>query len=228
MWPEAAWAALCLVKGRGGAERRGADYIDAMMRLTALLAPLILSLALPARAEMVPLSVLSAYINSLTSAEARFLQENADGSFSTGRIVLQRPGRARFEYDPPDKNLVIAAGGTVVIFDARSNEPPEQYPLARTPLNLILARNVDLGQANMVVGQAEIDGQTVIRAQDPKHPEYGSIDLYFSADPVALRQWVISDDIGNQTKVILEDLVAGKSYGASLFSVEIERLKRSR
>lgn len=226
MWPEVASAPICLVKRQGDAGRGIRAYIGAMKRFAALLAPLILTLAMPAAAAEVPLGVLSSYINSLTTAEASFIQENADGTLSRGKIILHRPGRARFEYEAPSKDLVIAAGGQVFIFDARSNEPPEQYPLARTPLNLILARNVDLNDARMVVGHAEIDGQTVVRAQDPKHPEYGTIDLFFGADPVALRQWVITDDIGNQTKVTLDDLVAGKSYAASLFSKELEMQKR--
>ena len=194
----------------------------------ALMAPLIVLLALPALAKEVPLDVISAYLNGLTTAEADFVQVNADGSKSKGRIYIQRPGRARFEYAAPDDSLVIAAGGQVILFDARSNEPPEQYPLARTPLNLILARNIDLGTAKMVVGHGEVGGVTVVRAQDPKHPEYGAIDLYFSAKPVALKKWIITDDIGNQTSVTLDDLVTGKDYGASLFSKEVELQKRKR
>ena len=197
-----------------------------MKMLVAVLAPLLL-LTLPAGAKEVPLDVLSAYLNSLTTAEANFVQVNADGSKSKGKIYIQRPGRARFEYAAPDKNLVIAAGGQVVIFDARSNQPPEQYPLARTPLNLILAQSVNLGTAKMVVGHREVGDVTVVKAQDPKHPDYGTIDLIFSANPVALKQWIITDDIGNQTSVTLSDLVVGQTYGSGLFSKEIEMRKRN-
>ena len=197
-----------------------------MKLIAAVLAPLIAVLSLPALAKEVPLDVLSAYLNGLTTVEARFVQVNADGSKSQGMIFIQRPGRARFEYAAPDRNLVIAAGGQVIIFDARSNEPPEQYPLARTPLNLILARKVNLGDARMVVGHREVGAMTVVTAQDPKHPDYGTIDLMFSANPVTLKQWVITDDIGNQTSITLGDLVAGKSYGASLFSKEVAMQKR--
>ncbi len=182
----------------------------------------------PLAAKVVPLEVLSAYLNALTTVEADFVQVNADGSKSYGKIYIQRPGRARFEYSAPDQNLVIAAGGQVVIFDARSNQPPEQYPLVRTPLNLILAQRVDLGSARMVVGHREVGDLTLVTAQDPEHPEYGTIDLIFSANPVALTQWIITDDIGNQTSVTLSDLVVGRTYGASLFSKEVELAKRNK
>ncbi len=121
-----------------------------------LLAPVaVVALALPAAAEKISLSEISNYLNKLTTAEAEFTQINADGSIGTGRLIIKRPGRVRFEYAPPDKSLVLASGGQVAIFDPKSNQPPEQYPLKRTPLNLILAANIDLGRAKMVVGHSE-------------------------------------------------------------------------
>ena len=204
------------------------DYIGCMKKLTAVLAPFVaLILSLPLHAKEVPLDVLSGYLNSLTSFQADFVQVNADGSKSKGVVYVQRPGRARFDYAAPDKNLVIAAGGQLVIFDARSNQPPEQFPLARTPLNLILAQSVNLGAAKMVVGHQEVGNSTIVRAQDPKHPDYGTIDLVFSANPVALTKWIITDDIGNQTSVSLGELQTGQNFLPSLFSKEIAMAKRS-
>ena len=198
-----------------------------MRPVTALLAPLaFLALAFPAMAEKLSLSTLSGYLNQLVTAEADFTQVNADGSVATGRIFIQRPGRVRFEYAAPDESLVLASGGTVAIFDSKSNQPPEQYPLDRTPLNLILGANINLAKASMVVGHSEEGSATKVRAQDPGHPEYGTIDLIFTGDPVALRQWVITDDLGQQTTVILGEMVQGGSYKTSFFSVEVEKKKR--
>lgn len=198
-----------------------------MNRRTALVAPLaLLALALPAQAEKLSLAEISRYLNSLTTAEAEFAQVNADGSTVTGRLFMKRPNRVRFEYAPPDKNLVLASGGQVAVFDGKSNQPPEQYPLKRTPLNLILGQNIDLGRAKMVVGHKEVQGTTRVIAQDPEHPEAGTIELVFSANPVALRQWVITDDTGNRTTVALSELVKGKDYPPSKFSINVEIDKR--
>ncbi len=184
--------------------------------------------ALPAAAEKIPLSAISTYLNRLTTAEADFTQVNADGSMSTGRIFIKRPGRVRFEYAPPEKSLVMAGGGQVAIFDAKSNQPPEQYPLSRTPLSLILAENIDLGRAKMVVGHREDRNTTRVVAQDPAHPEYGTIEMVFTGNPVALRQWVITDDTGNQTTVILGEMKKGGNLPSSLFSIQSEAAKRNR
>lgn len=198
-----------------------------MNRRTAILAPLaLLALGLPARAEKISLPVLSAYLNGLTTAEAEFTQVNSDGSIATGKLFIKRPGRVRFEYAPPDRSLVMAGGGQVAIFDAKSNQPPEQYPLKRTPLNLILAESVDLGRARTVVGHRADGTSTRVRAQDPDHPEYGSIEMVFTDNPVELRQWVITDDLGSETTVILGQLKKGGTYPPSLFNITDEARKR--
>lgn len=198
-----------------------------MMLRKRLLAPLFaLGLALPAQAEKIPLDTLSGYLNGIGTAEAEFTQVNGDGTISTGKLVIKRPGRVRFEYAPPDRTLVLASAGSVAIFDPKSNQPPEQYPLKRTPLNLILAEKVDLGRAKMVVAHVEDGSTTRVRAQDPEHPEYGSIEMVFSAKPLALRQWVITDDAGGQTTVILGEMATGRGYKDSLFSISTEAEKR--
>jgi outer membrane lipoprotein-sorting protein len=169
-------------------------------------------------AEKLSLNEVSAYLNGITTAQASFTQINDDGSLSTGKLYLHRPGRMRFEYDPPDNALVLARAGAVLIVDPKSNQPPETYPLNRTPLSVILAKQVDLLRANMVVGH-DFDGtSTIIRAQDPENPEYGSIEMLFTGSPVELRKWVIRDGSGGQTTVILGALETGINLSQGLFS----------
>lgn len=199
-------------------------YIDAMKLILALTA--LLAFCSPALANKIPLADLSAYLNGLTTAETDFTQINADGTIATGKLFIQRPGRVRFEYAPPDKSLVLASGGQVAVFDAKSNQEPAQYPLKRTPLNLILASNINLGQAKMVVGHTEQKNSTSVVAQDPEHPEYGTITLVFTDKPIALRQWVITDDLGQETTVVLGDLTKGGSYKPSTFSIQFEMARR--
>ncbi len=188
------------------------------MRLIAF--ALAISLAAPAAwaADKLPLSEISKYLNGLKSVQTTFTQVNDDGSLSTGKLWLQRPGKMRFEYDPPNSAVVLANTGTVMIFDPKSNQPPEQYPLRRTPLSLVLDRNVNLGRANMVVGH-DFDGTaTVVTAQDPKNPETGRIELMFTSHPVELRKWVVHDEAGSQTTVLLGPLDKGGRLDQSLFS----------
>lgn len=181
-----------------------------------------------ARAEILPLNELSRYLNSLITLKADFTQLNSDGTIATGKLYIRRPGRVRFEYAPPDQSLVMAGGGQVAIFDAKSNQPPEQYPLSRTPLSIILAEDVDLSRARMIVGHAEDGNATRVKVQDPDHPEYGSIELVFTAAPTELRQWVIRDDLGGETTVILGEMKKGEDLASSLFNIPLETRRRGR
>ena len=196
----------------------------------ALLAPILLALlALPAQAQKLSLDTLSAYLNQLQTAEADFTQINADGTISTGRLFIKRPGRVRFEYASPEETLVMAGGGQVAVFDGGSNiSQPEQYPLSQTPLNIILERNVDLGRRSMVVGHSYDGTATTVVAQDPEHPDYGTIELKFTSDPVELRQWIITDSSGQRTTVALGELQKGGSLSATLFSIPQEVQRRQR
>lgn len=193
---------------------------------------LLLSLALsavtafPVLAEPIPLARLSQYLNELQTAEGRFTQINADGSASEGTIYIHRPGRMRFEYDADDL-LVIAGGGQVAIFDGRSNQRPEQYPLRRTPLNLILRRNVDLAGSGMVTALEQNGDFTLVTALDPDTPEAGTITLVFSDNPVQLRSWMITDQAGGQTQLELGAFEQGVQIGARLFNIPQEIEERS-
>lgn len=202
-----------------------------MDRRTLLFAPFALSaLALPARAQaLVPLAEISAYFNAMTTAESRFTQINADGSIATGRVMIWRPGRMRFEYDPPAGGLVIAGAQQVAIFDPKSNQPPQEFPLRRTPLNLILAPRINLGQDRMVIAHRTEENATVVVAQDPEYPEYGNIRLLLTGNPVELRQWRVTDDMGRETTVILDGLQTGGDLASRLFSItdEVERRQRA-
>lgn len=184
-------------------------------------AVILLATAMPVAAEKISLNALSRYLNQLSTAKGAFTQVNDDGTISTGTIFIKRPGRIRFEYNPPEKALVLASGGTVVIHDPKTNEPPESYPLARTPLSIILAKNVNLSRAKMVVGHTADDKSTTVTAQDPEHPEYGNIQLVFTSNPTELRQWVINDDAGSRTTVILGELDKKARLNNSLFNPEL-------
>ena len=189
-----------------------------MMKTLTIAAAVAALTATTALADKVPLGQLSRYLNDMKTAKGAFTQINDDGTISTGTIYIKRPGRIRFEYNPPDNALVLASGGAVVIHDPKTNEPPESYPLNRTPLSIILANNVNLNRAKMVTGHAFDGTSTIVTAQDPENPQYGNIQLVFTGNPVELRQWVINDDAGSQTTVVLGELTKGARMNNSLFN----------
>lgn len=192
-----------------------------MLRSLALAAALALAGA-AASAQQLSLGEISSYLNGLRSAQGGFTQVNADGTITTGTVYIKRPGRVRFEYAPPDRSLFVAGGGQVAVFDPRSNTGPERFPLNQTPLSIILADNVDLNRSGMVTNHVSDGTSTIVTAQDPEHPDYGSIQMVFTGSPVELRQWIVTDETGSQTTVILNDLQEGVRIGERPFNIEAE------
>lgn len=193
-------------------------------RLCLLAVPLALAgfAASPSLAQQLSLGEVSGYLNSFTSAQGEFTQINSDGTISTGTVYIKRPGRVRFEYNPPEESLVVAGGGQVAIFDPRSDGGADRYPLNQTPLKIILERNIDLGRSGMVTRHVSDGTTTTVTAQDPEHPEYGNIQMVYTAAPVELRQWIVTDDTGQQTTVILGDLAKDGRVPDILFNIQRE------
>lgn len=181
-----------------------------------------------ASADKLSLNALSSYLNSLKSVDAQFTQINGDGTLSTGRIFIKRPGRIRFEYDPPNDALVLASAGQLAIFDPKGDGGPETYPLSKTPLSLILAENINLKRARMVLGHSYDGKATSLLVQDPEFPERGRINLVFTGPKAALRQWIIEDDSGSVTTVILNDVKTGMELGDSKFNIMLNAQKRKK
>ncbi|MHA6326264.1 LolA family protein [Roseivivax sp. CAU 1753] len=193
------------------------------MRITGFIAALGLSLTLAgqAAADKLSLGEISNYLNGIRTAQSDFTQVNSDGTISTGSLALSRPGKMRFDYNPPEQALVMAGRGTVVIIDRKVGGQPETYPLNQTPLSIILAQNVNLGAKGMVVGHSYDGTATIVKARDPKRTEYGTIEMKFTDNPVELRQWIVTDQNGQTTTVILGAL-RKKNLPSALFNIDRE------
>jgi outer membrane lipoprotein-sorting protein len=123
----------------------------------------------------------------------------------------------RFEYAPPDPQLLVAGSGMLVYHDPAVNQT-SYIPIGSTPLGILLANHVDLTSANVAVtaitrapGEYDI---TLIRKDKPAQ---GTLTLVFSANPLQLRQWVVTDAQGKQTRVSLYDVLPGGPYPENLF-----------
>ena len=191
-----------------------------------LLAALLCAMASAVAAKELSLNEISNIMNRIGKAETSFTQFNADGSRSKGKLYINRPGRMRFEYEGKGDLLVVAGGGNVAIFDGPKDKNPESYPLKRTPLNILLERRVDVKQSKMVTGKTYDGKLTTVLAQDPKHPEYGTIAMRFGGSPATLKEWTIVNEFGEQTTVKIGELQKVDNLSNFLFDINYERQRR--
>lgn len=157
----------------------------------------------------------SAYLSSLEDMQGDFLQVGPDGSVAEGKFYLRRPGRLRFEYEPPENLLVVADGTWVAVKD--SSAPAQRYPIASTPLSLLLAENVNLSESARVLNVETQPGALLVTLADSKGEAPGQITLIFDQPRMQLRQWVVTDAQGLQTTVALRNVETGIRADNSLF-----------
>jgi outer membrane lipoprotein-sorting protein len=169
----------------------------------------------------------TAYLQGLKSVTGRFVQTSFSGSTSSGVFYMQRPGKARFQYDPPAQMVVVSDGYNVSVVDARL-KTHDQYPLGRTPLIILLANQVRLDRGAVVTEVSRSADGFSITARDGRKATAGSITLDFSRDPIALRGWSVVDAQGRQTKVTLGGLSPTANLDPNLFVIQDDRPRSGR
>jgi outer membrane lipoprotein-sorting protein len=195
--------------------------LAALLPLTALpfsgaMAQLAASPPLSAQ-DQADIARIEAYLNSIHTLKARFLQVDANGNSIGGTAILDRPGRMRFEYDPPDKMLLVAGHGLLVYYDPAVKQTTNLF-LSNTPLGILLESNLRLAGAVTVTGIARATGQIQLTMIRTARPGDGTITLIFATDPLTLRSWVIRDAQGRQTQISLFDVTYGGEYPDRMFT----------
>jgi len=164
------------------------------------------------------LARLDSSLNATTSFSGRFAQYASDGSFAQGTIYLRRPGKLRFEYDAPNPLLIVSDGVTLTQQD-RALETTDRVPLTATPLNFFLKENVNLANDTEVTSLIKTFNETRVTARDGSGDIDGAITMVFDAGTLALKEWVISDSFGGETRVILSDLKYNERINPRLFTL---------
>ncbi len=85
----------------------------------------------------------SKYFNELENLRGTFVQTAADNKRMRGKFFVKRPGRLRFEYNLPSKQLIVSDGKMLAIQDLDANTD-DRIALDQTPFRLLLRKDVDL------------------------------------------------------------------------------------
>jgi outer membrane lipoprotein-sorting protein len=159
---------------------------------------------------------IEAYLNGIHTLHAHFLQIAPDGASSQGTAWLERPGRMRFQYDPPSPFLLIAHIGELT-FEDRSIKQVSQIPLSLTPLGILLAEHISLTGAIRVTDFQRLPGQLQVTLVRNSAPHDGSLTLVFTDPPLMLRQWTVLDAQRRETRVTLYNVEQGVNIDPKLF-----------
>ena len=184
--------------------------------LSGLMALGCLLIATPSHAADV--ARINSYLNGIETLRGTFVQISPDGTVTEGLFYIRRPGRMRFEYEEPNPTLVIADGFWAAVLDRRL-ATVDRYPLSETPLYLLLKENVDLSGEGAIQSVESADGQLKVTAVDPGNAGQGSITMVFDAQPLALKQWIVTDPQGLTTTIALREIQQNVRIAPELFVI---------
>lgn len=165
----------------------------------------------------------NAYLSNMQTLVGDFVQVGPDGRRTEGQFYLQKPGRVRFEYNPPSPIELISDGESVVVRD-RKLATQDLYPLSQTPLRFLLADRIDLLKETNVIGVTADDVFVAVTIEE-RHALAGThkLMLMFSAKDFQLRQWTVTDPQGYDTTVAVYNLDTTKKLDPSLFKIDYTR-----
>jgi outer membrane lipoprotein-sorting protein len=165
----------------------------------------------------------SNYLSNITILTGNFVQIGPDGRRTTGQLFIQKPGKVRFDYDPPSPIDIIADGQSVAVHDRKLNTN-DLYQLSQTPLRYLLADRIDLlRDTNVVAVSADETFVTITIEEKTALVGTSRLMVMFDAKDFHLKRWTITDPQGLDTTVALSNLDSSKRPDPSLFKIDYTR-----
>jgi outer membrane lipoprotein-sorting protein len=165
----------------------------------------------------------SLYLSTIHTLLGDFVQVGPDGSKAEGQFYIQKPGRVRFEYNPPSP-IDITADGRLVSVRNRNLDTQDLFPLSQTPLRFLLSDRIDLRRETNIVGVYADDIFSTIVIEE-KQPLIGTnrLMMMFDAKTLQLKQWTVTDAQGYDTTVAVSNLDFTTRPDPMIFTINTSR-----
>jgi outer membrane lipoprotein-sorting protein len=166
----------------------------------------------------------NSYFNAINTLVGNFVQVGPDGRRTEGEFYMQKPGKVRFDYDPPSPVELISDGKSVAVRD-RKLATQDLYPLSQTPLRFLLSEKLDLFKDSNVVGVYQDDIFVTVVIEETQ-PVVGThrLMIMFGAKDTQLKQWTVTDPQGYDTTVAVYNLNPSQKPDPALFRIEYQRM----
>jgi len=164
---------------------------------------------------------ISTYLSSLQTVVGNFVQVGPDGTKTRGEFYIQKPGKVRFEYEPPNPIAIIADGSMLAVRD-RKLATQDIYPLSQTPLRYLLSDRIDLMKDTNVVSVTADDLFISITIEERQLLLGTSrLLLMIGAKDGQLKQWTVTDPQGYDTTVAVYNLDTSKKVDPGIFRIDL-------
>ena len=171
------------------------------------------------------ISMLNTYLNEIVNMQGEFTQTSPRGQIASGVFYISKPGKMRFEYAPPSPLLVVSDGRWVTVKNTKRKRD-DQYPLAATPLKLVLAEQVNLFEQAIILKVESHENLVAITMQEKNQLVAGQLTMVFDREANDLVQWIILDGKGQRTSVQLSNVDKEAKPDPKLFVVKRSRERK--
>lgn len=168
------------------------------------------------------------HLNNIRTIKAEFTQIAPDGAASTGMFYMQRPGKMRWQYNPPVPVIMVSRGSFMRYIDTELDQVSD-IPLQGTLAELLAQDRLDFSDKKLKILRADAqDNVAVISVTQRTAPDEGELTFEFEQRPLKLRNIILKDAQGEETNISLSDAEYNIKLDPALFELENSHLNNRR
>ena len=166
------------------------------------------------------------YLNDITTLAVHFEQEDSAGGKAMGTFYLQRPGRLRWDYNPPTPILIVAKGQLVAYYDKELDEI-SHISISDTLAGFLTRQKISFGDDGIKITSVEKKKDEIqITITQEKKEDQGNLKMSFSSINMDLLRMEVVDSIGKKTIVRFSAPAYGQQLDKELFALPHVQAKR--
>jgi outer membrane lipoprotein carrier protein len=161
---------------------------------------------------------------SINSIKADFTQEVTSKGMpamkSEGKVWLKKPGKMRWEYKKPAKDLIVSDGKTIWLFQPDLNQVIEKKtPAAASSMATDFLSGIGSVEKEFDVKLSDVEAINHVLILTPRQEQPGLSKLILEVDKkdFIVEKTIITDHFGNQTAVTFDGVKLNASMKDSLF-----------
>jgi len=159
------------------------------------------------------------FFENLNTLEADFIQVSSSGNVSNGKIYFDLPGKLRIDYSDPN-NLLITCKGFWIVIQDRNLKTTNNIPLNQSPFSILIEKKINLSNKTIKTEFENKSGIISLTVTSSNNEQAGQLTLEFSENPFSLKKWIIKDNFGDITTVLIQNAKYNKNLSHLLFFPE--------
>jgi outer membrane lipoprotein-sorting protein len=156
------------------------------------------------------------FFKNLKTLEANFIQVSPSGKTSEGKIFLDLPGKLRIDYNQPN-NILITTKGFWIVIQNRELKSTNNIPLNQTPFSILLENKINVNNKDLILELKKKLGIIEVKVKLAKNKQAGELILEFSEKPFLLKKWIISNVVGDETTVLIQNAKYNQKLPFTIF-----------